>query len=237
VVAVVAIDVRVERAGVDDQRDEPASLARISSMRSEMSVRPLAPAPAARRRRLPRGAPSSASIASRVSSDTVTPRRSASWRNRASRSSGSLTVVRRTYASIPTGARPRGAATSLVLMESRDQATGDRLDPAADDVIGDGDATPPDSQSGKADEVHPDDRGRCQHLRVDHDPQDHATSGRPTSAALGAQGGQLLGGDPRGLALRRQMIDSMVDAGVVTEASGWHDPIPARSPNDDVPLG
>ncbi len=53
VVAVVAVDVGVERAGVNDQRDDCTSAARISSMRSEISSRPLAPAAAARRRRLP----------------------------------------------------------------------------------------------------------------------------------------------------------------------------------------
>jgi hypothetical protein len=105
VVAVVSVDVGVQRAGVDDQCDEPTSLASISSMRSEMSARPLAPAPEARSRRLPRGAASSVSIASRVSADTVIPRRWASCRSRASRSSGSLTVVRRMYASIPKAAR------------------------------------------------------------------------------------------------------------------------------------
>ena len=40
-------------------------------------------------------------MASRVISETVTPRRAASWRRRASRSSGSFTVVRFMYASIP----------------------------------------------------------------------------------------------------------------------------------------
>ncbi len=40
-------------------------------------------------------------MASRVSSETVTPRRSASWRSRASSSSESFTVVRFMYASIP----------------------------------------------------------------------------------------------------------------------------------------
>jgi hypothetical protein len=74
----------VQRAGVDGQRDCATSPAMISSIRSEMSCRPLAPAPAARSRRRPRGASSSVSIASRVSSETVTPRRCASWRNRAS---------------------------------------------------------------------------------------------------------------------------------------------------------
>ncbi len=42
------------------------------------------------RRPLP---PRCVSIASRVRSDTLVPRRAASWRSRASRSSGSLTVV------------------------------------------------------------------------------------------------------------------------------------------------
>lgn len=99
---VVAVDVGIERPGVDDQRDDVTSPEMISSIRSEMSDRPLAPAPAAsRRRRPPRGASSKVSIASRVSSDTVTPRRFASCRRRASSSSGSFTVVRCTYASIP----------------------------------------------------------------------------------------------------------------------------------------
>lgn len=38
---IVIVDVRVERARVDDQRDWPVSAAMISSIRSEMSVRPL----------------------------------------------------------------------------------------------------------------------------------------------------------------------------------------------------
>lgn len=64
-------------AGSDDQRDCSVSAAMISSMRSEMSVRPLRPAAAAPRRR--RGpAPMYASIAVRVSSEIVVPRRSAS---------------------------------------------------------------------------------------------------------------------------------------------------------------
>lgn len=37
VVPVVSVDVRVERAGVDDEGYEPISDARISSIRSEMS--------------------------------------------------------------------------------------------------------------------------------------------------------------------------------------------------------
>ena len=74
-VSVIAIDVGVQRAGVDDQCDELTSSIRISSIRSEMSARPLAPAPAPRSLRLPWGASSIVAIASRVSSDTVTPRR------------------------------------------------------------------------------------------------------------------------------------------------------------------
>ena len=100
VVPVTAIDVGVEGPGIDDQRDGWTSLARISSIRSEMSSRPLAPAPAARSRRLPWWAPSRFSIASRVSADTVLPRRWASWRRRASSSSDSFTVVLCMYASI-----------------------------------------------------------------------------------------------------------------------------------------
>lgn len=100
VVSIVSINVRVERPGVDDQRDEPNSAARISSIRSEMSVRPLAPAPAARRRLRPLRPPRCASMASLVISEIVVPRRCASCRKRASRSSGSLTVVLFMYASI-----------------------------------------------------------------------------------------------------------------------------------------
>ncbi len=105
--AVVPVDVGVERTGVDDQSDGCTSAARISSTRSEISLQPLAPAPAARRRRLPGLAPRKASIASRVSSDTVLPLRSASCRRRASSSSGSFTVVRCMYASIPSNHRCR----------------------------------------------------------------------------------------------------------------------------------
>jgi len=47
VMAVVGIDVSVERSRVDEERYRRASLARISSIRTEMSSRPLAPAPAA----------------------------------------------------------------------------------------------------------------------------------------------------------------------------------------------
>ncbi|MGH9272448.1 MAG: hypothetical protein ACRDZ2_14365, partial [Ilumatobacteraceae bacterium] len=45
-VPVVGVDVGVQRSDVDDQCDAPTSLARISSIRSEMSCRPLDPAPA-----------------------------------------------------------------------------------------------------------------------------------------------------------------------------------------------
>jgi len=94
VVGVVGIDVGVEGAGVEDQRDGAISAARISSIRSETSLWPLRPpaaAPSCRRPPVPR----CCSSAVRVTSAIVTPRRSASWRSRASRSSGSFTVVRR----------------------------------------------------------------------------------------------------------------------------------------------
>jgi len=94
VVGVVGVDVGVEGPGVEDQRDGAISEARISSIRSETSLWPLRPPAAAlRRRRSP--APRCCSSAVRVTSAIVTPRRSASWRSRASRSSGSFTVVRR----------------------------------------------------------------------------------------------------------------------------------------------
>jgi hypothetical protein len=94
VVGVVGVDVGVEGPGVKDQRDGAISAARISSIRSETSLWPLRPLAAApRRRRSP--APRCCSNAVRVTSAIVTPRRSASWRSRASRSSGSFTVVRR----------------------------------------------------------------------------------------------------------------------------------------------
>lgn len=94
VMGVVGVDVGVEGPGVEDQRDGAISEARISSIRSETSLWPLRPLPAAlRRRRSP--APRCCSSAVRVTSAIVTPRRSASWRSRASRSSGSFTVVRR----------------------------------------------------------------------------------------------------------------------------------------------
>lgn len=78
VMTVVSIDVGEERPGIDDQRDEPNSAARISSMRSEMSERPLDPAPAARRRLRPAVRPRCASMASLVISEIVVPRRCAS---------------------------------------------------------------------------------------------------------------------------------------------------------------
>jgi hypothetical protein len=52
VVGVVGVDVGVERPGVDDERGYRATSAlRICSMRSDTSLRPLCPAPAAPRRR------------------------------------------------------------------------------------------------------------------------------------------------------------------------------------------
>ncbi len=93
-VTVVGVDVGIERAGVDQKRYRLTSARRISSIRSEMSGVPLRPTPAAIKRRRPRGAPRCSSMASLVKSETVVARRSASWRSRASRSSGSFTVVR-----------------------------------------------------------------------------------------------------------------------------------------------
>ena len=92
-VVVVRVDVGVKRTGIDDQRDRRASCRMISSMWRAVSRRPLRPAFAAMRfrRALP---PTRASIASRVTSAIVLPRRVASWRNFASRSSGSFTVIR-----------------------------------------------------------------------------------------------------------------------------------------------
>jgi len=100
VIAVVGVDIGVERAGVDEEGYGVTSAARISSMRSETSSRPLRPAAAARNRR--GGPPTWRSMASRVTSEMVMLRRAASWRSRRSRSSGSITVVRRIYASIST---------------------------------------------------------------------------------------------------------------------------------------
>jgi hypothetical protein len=89
VLDIVSVVGRVERSDVSDQRPASSDL-RISSIRWETSLRPLRPA--APNLRLP---PSTrcVSMACRVSSDTVMPRRSASWRSLASRSSGILTVV------------------------------------------------------------------------------------------------------------------------------------------------
>lgn len=101
VMVVVRIDVGVQRAGVDEQGYRATSSRRISSIRTETSCEPLLPAAEAISLRRSRPPPKWASMASRVSSDTVEPLRSASWRSRASRSSGSFTVVRFMYASIP----------------------------------------------------------------------------------------------------------------------------------------
>jgi hypothetical protein len=49
-VGIVCVYVGVERAGIDDQRDVASSALMISSMRSEMSLRPLRPAAAAPKR-------------------------------------------------------------------------------------------------------------------------------------------------------------------------------------------
>jgi hypothetical protein len=58
VVSVIGVDVGVERSGVDDERSYRAtSAARISSMRSETSLRPLCPALAAPSRRRVDGPP------------------------------------------------------------------------------------------------------------------------------------------------------------------------------------
>jgi len=53
VVSVVRVHIGVQRPGVDDQGDPATSAARISSIRSEISERPLRPAAAASRRRRP----------------------------------------------------------------------------------------------------------------------------------------------------------------------------------------
>jgi hypothetical protein len=78
VMPIVSVDVRVQRPGVDQKRYGRTSARRISSIRPEMSERPLCPTPAAMSWRRPPDVPRSASIASRVSSDTVVWRRSAS---------------------------------------------------------------------------------------------------------------------------------------------------------------
>ena len=94
--------VRNQHASEGGRRGAPVivSVAIISSIRSEMSLTPLCPAAAAPRRRLPR-LPRWVSSAVRVISAIVTPCRLASCRRLASRSSGSFTVVRCMYASIP----------------------------------------------------------------------------------------------------------------------------------------
>lgn len=102
VVSVVGVDVCVQRAGVDGEGGyRLTSAARISSIRSDTSWRPLRPAAAAPRRRRPDECPRYASSASRLMSAMVVPRRSASCRRRASSASGNFTVVRFTYASMP----------------------------------------------------------------------------------------------------------------------------------------
>ena len=78
VVVVVCVNVGVERACVDEERYRETSLRRIPSMRTETSFEPLRPAAEAINFRRPSPAPRWASMASRVSSDTVEPRRSAS---------------------------------------------------------------------------------------------------------------------------------------------------------------
>jgi len=88
-----SVDEGVERSGVDDQRDRRLSARRISSIRTEMSRSPLRPAAADKNFR--RSPPTIRSIAARVRSEIVTPRRSASCRSRASSQSGNFTVVRR----------------------------------------------------------------------------------------------------------------------------------------------
>jgi hypothetical protein len=75
VVRVVGVDVRVEGAGVDDQRDGVDSARMISSTRSEMSLRPLRPAAAAFSLRRAPAPPRCASRAARVISAIVVPRR------------------------------------------------------------------------------------------------------------------------------------------------------------------
>ncbi len=92
-VAVVCVDVGVQGPGVDQQRYGRTSARRISSIRSDTSERPLAPAPAAISLRRPLWEPRYSSMASLVTSEMVVARRSASWRRRASNSSGSFTVV------------------------------------------------------------------------------------------------------------------------------------------------
>jgi hypothetical protein len=119
VMVVVRIDVGVQRAGVDEQGYRATSSRRISSIRTETSCEPLLPAAEAISLRRSGPPPRCASIASRVSSDTVEPLRSASWRSRASRSSESFTVVRFMYASIPITASQYLRSTNLTICASR----------------------------------------------------------------------------------------------------------------------
>ena len=94
-VRIIGVDVGIEGPSVDEQGYRLTSLRRISSIRSETSWRPERPAAAPSSRRRP-PACKWVSIASRVTSETVMPRRAASWRSLASSSSESFTVVRRT---------------------------------------------------------------------------------------------------------------------------------------------
>ena len=75
VLDVVRVVRRIERAGVGDQRSASSDRS-ISSIRCETSLLPLRPA--APNRRLPPGPTRWVSMASRVTSETVMPRRSAS---------------------------------------------------------------------------------------------------------------------------------------------------------------
>lgn len=95
VMVIVLIDIGVEGPGVDEDGYRVTSVRKISSIRTETSCWPLRPAFAASICRRPSlRAPRCVSIASRVSSETVIRLRSASWRSRASKSSGSFSVVR-----------------------------------------------------------------------------------------------------------------------------------------------
>ena len=79
VVGIVGVDVGVQGSCIDDNRRySPTSADRISSMRSEISWRPLRPAAAAFRCRRPPGTPKYASSASRLTSEIVIFRNSAS---------------------------------------------------------------------------------------------------------------------------------------------------------------
>lgn len=77
-VRIVSVDIGIERACIDDQPGYRShSPRRISSIRSEISDRPLCPAPAAPNRRMPSFG-RCAAIASLVQSETVISRRAAS---------------------------------------------------------------------------------------------------------------------------------------------------------------